>query len=181
MSRIPVHTLASVPLKSRSMLEALSRRSLACGRPLNLHAQMAHSPAVLAAYGGFRDALEQHGIFTPKIRAAVMLTVCGAASCAYTESLNIVLAKRAGWTDAQIAEIRAGQLAAESSMTALLRVAREAGTHGGHVDGATWTAALEAGWTDAELAEAFACISLAGYVSSFVAYAGTPVDVPVTA
>jgi hypothetical protein len=48
MSRIPTHTVEDAPEASRSLLENVIQFS-PTGRPLNMHAQMAHSPAVLVA------------------------------------------------------------------------------------------------------------------------------------
>jgi hypothetical protein len=50
MTRIVSHAIADAPQASRSLLESLLQFS-PTGQLLNLHAQMAHSPAVLAAGG----------------------------------------------------------------------------------------------------------------------------------
>jgi hypothetical protein len=49
MSRIPTHTLEDAPAASRPLLQKIIQ-STPTERPANLHAQMAHSPAVLTAY-----------------------------------------------------------------------------------------------------------------------------------
>ena len=49
MSRFPTHAVEDAPEASRPLLEKIAQSS-PTGRPLNAHAQMAHSPAVLAAY-----------------------------------------------------------------------------------------------------------------------------------
>jgi hypothetical protein len=49
MSRIPTHAVEDAPEASRPLLQKIAQ-SFPTGRPLNAHAQMAHSPAVLAAY-----------------------------------------------------------------------------------------------------------------------------------
>jgi hypothetical protein len=43
------------------------------GRPANLHAQMAHSRAVLTAYTSLRAVLAEHTTFDPKVGAALTL------------------------------------------------------------------------------------------------------------
>jgi hypothetical protein len=48
VSRIPTHTIHNAPPAAQPGLESVIRVS-PTGRLLNLHAQMAHSPAVLAA------------------------------------------------------------------------------------------------------------------------------------
>ena len=51
MPRVPVHTLDDAPEQSREALRGLERRM---GRLLNIHAEMAHAPVVLAAYQGIQ-------------------------------------------------------------------------------------------------------------------------------
>ncbi len=63
MPRVPVHTTADAPEQSRQALRGLERRP---GRVLNIHAEMAHAPVVLAAYQGIQQAITKHGSFGPK-------------------------------------------------------------------------------------------------------------------
>src|ERR1700744_2397759 len=72
MSRIPTHTVEDAPAASRPLLQKIVQSSPG-GRPANLHAQMAHSPAVLTAYSSLRAVLVEHGTFEPKIGAALTL------------------------------------------------------------------------------------------------------------
>ena len=60
MTRIVSHTIQDAPEASRPLLESLVQFS-PTGRLLNLHAQMAHSPAVLAAYTSIRQATVAYG------------------------------------------------------------------------------------------------------------------------
>jgi hypothetical protein len=53
VTRIYSHTIQDAPEASRPLLEGLVPFS-PTGKLLNLHVQMAHSPAVLAAYTGIR-------------------------------------------------------------------------------------------------------------------------------
>lgn len=53
MSRIPTLTIADAPAASRPLQQKIIQSS-PTGRPLNLGALMAHSPAVLAAYTSLR-------------------------------------------------------------------------------------------------------------------------------
>jgi hypothetical protein len=180
MNRIPAQTIDSMSAGARAILERFSKRSLESGHLLNLHAEMAHAPAVLAAYAGFRQAIETYGTFTPLMRSAIMLTVSAAHGNAYTGALNLVLACRAGWSEVQAAEIRAGRIANDDRLTAMLAVAREAAAHGGSVDAARWMAALDAGWTNVQLAELFVYVGLTTYIDGFTQYAATELDVPST-
>jgi hypothetical protein len=177
--RIPLDSIDSVPAASRAILETLSPQPLGSGPLLNLHAAMAHAPAVLAAYAGFRDAVKRHGTLTPMVRSALMLTASSAERCTYTSAINMLLAVRAGWRDDQAIAIRTGHVdEIEARVAALLLVARDAARGAGRVRGATWSAALAAGWSDADLAEAFASIGLTQFVGAFARYARVPLDVP---
>ena len=73
MSRIPMHTLESAPVATRSVLETLVARSPTPGVPINLHAQMAHAPSVLIGYMAMRKALDDYGSFDPQTRTAILL------------------------------------------------------------------------------------------------------------
>ena len=72
MSRIPTHTVEDAPDASRPLLEKIVQ-STPMGRPANLHAQMAHSPAVLTAYTSLRAVLAEDSTFDPKVGAALTL------------------------------------------------------------------------------------------------------------
>jgi hypothetical protein len=52
MTRIPTHSIEDAPEASRPLLEDMLQFS-PTGRLLNMHAQMAHAPAVLDAYAYF--------------------------------------------------------------------------------------------------------------------------------
>ena len=82
MTRIPSHTRTEAPAASRPLLEGAARSS-PTGQPLNLHAQLAHSPTVLAAYTSIREAAGRAGQVSD-------VTWERAAAC--------------GWTSAELAE-----------------------------------------------------------------------------
>lgn len=176
MPRIPL--AESVPEDLGELFSAATN-----GRrpPLNLHAQMAGAPVVLAAYVGIRRAIEAHGTLDRRTRFALMLAVSGVTGCEYTQAVNRVLTARAGMAPEQIDAVLAGRPTGDAPLDALLAVAREAPRDDGRVTGATWQAAADAGITDAQLAEAYASIGLAVYVDQFVNYADTPLDVPAPA
>src|SRR5215470_12826156 len=67
VTRIPSHTIENAPDASRPILERMINVS-PTGRVLNMHAQMAHSPAVLAAYVSIREANDQHGTLDSRVR-----------------------------------------------------------------------------------------------------------------
>jgi lactoylglutathione lyase len=174
MSPIPVHSLESAPPASRPVLEALAQRSPS-GQPINLHAQMAHAPAVLLGYMAMRKALDEHGTLDRQVRTAILVAVAAADESAYSVAVNTLVAQQSGWPADQVPALRNAN-PADPKLAALLRLARRSALNHGQVDDPTWQAACAAGWSDAELVEAFALIALAQYVDAFAAFAQTPID-----
>ena len=82
MTRIPSHTVENAPDAPRPVLERMIRVS-PTGTLLNLHAQMANSPALLAAYVSIRQATDQQGTLDLQIRSALMLATAGAVRSDY--------------------------------------------------------------------------------------------------
>jgi hypothetical protein len=176
MSRIPTHTVADAPEASRPLLQKIAQSS-PTGRPLNLHAQMAHAPAVLAAYTSLRAVIAEHGGLEPKVSWALNLVTAAAVGNDYMIGIASRFARMNGWTDAQIAAMESGTTTGDTKIDALTRVAREAATHSGNVADATWKAAQQGGWSDTQLAEAFAHLGLTVFTGYFLNYARTDLDV----
>jgi hypothetical protein len=177
MSRIPAHTVEDAPQASRALLQNVIQFS-PTGRPLNLHAQMAHSPAVLVSYTSLRAATAEHGTLGPKISAALMLATATAVRNDYVIAILSRLAQLAGWPEDQIEGLRAGTPIGDTSIDALTSLVTEAARNSGNVTDATWHTALTVGWTDQQLAEAFAYLGLTVYTAYFINYAQTTLDVP---
>lgn len=177
MTRIPSHTVQDAPEASRPPLERLVGSSPA-GRLLTLHAQMAHSPAVLVAYASIRQATQAHGTLDTRVRSAIMLAAAAASRSAYAEAVTGALAVRAGWSQAEVRSLREGHRLGEDKTDSLLGVVREAAARGGQVSDMTWQQAVNCGWSSEQLTEAFAYLALTVLSAFFVNYAQTPLDLP---
>ncbi|HEX6934047.1 MAG TPA: carboxymuconolactone decarboxylase family protein [Streptosporangiaceae bacterium] len=177
MTRIPSHSLSDAPLASRALLEELIQFS-PTGRLLNMHAQMAHAPAVLEAYVGLRKSTASLGTLDQPVRTALMLAAATADGSEYALAVISMLALRAGWGPDQVRALRSGAPAGEPAVDALVAVVREAAADHGRVSDATWSRAAASGWTDAQLAEAFAYLGLTVFTSYFLNYAATELDLP---
>ena len=177
MSRIPAHTVEDAPEGSRRLLENVIQFS-PTGRPLNLHAQMAHSPAVLVAYTSLRAATAEHGTLGPLLSAALMLATAAVTGNDYVVAITSRLAQMNGWTDEQIAALRAGTATGDGKVDTLARLVREAAANSGNVSDTTWTSAQDTGWNDEQLAEAFAYLGLTLFTAYFLNYARTDLDIP---
>ena len=176
MSRIPTHTVEDAPDASRPLLQKIAQAS-PTGRPLNLHAQMAHSAAVLAAYTSLRAVTAEHGTLDPKVSWALNLATAAAVGNDYMIGIASRFARMNGWDEAQIVVLRTGATTGDAKIDALTRVVSEAAAHSGKVADATWSTAQQAGWSDEQLAEAFAYLGLTMFTGYFLNYAQTDSDV----
>jgi hypothetical protein len=176
MSRIPTHTVEGAPEASRPLLQKIAQSS-PTGRPLNLHAQMAHSPAVLAAYTSLRAATAEYGTLDQKVSWALNLATAGTVGNDYMIGIASRFARMNGWTEPQIASLRTGTTTGDTKIDALTRLVREAAATSGNVSDATWKAAQQSGWSDAQLTEAFAYLGLTVFTGYFLNYAQTDSDV----
>jgi hypothetical protein len=177
MTRIPSHTIEDAPQASRDLLADMVQFS-PTGRLLNMHAQMAHAPAVLAAYTSIRRATGEQGTLDQRLRTGLMLATATTAGSEYALAIITLLAQRSGWQPGQIAALRSGAKVGERRADALIAVVREAAANSGRVSDPTWDDAVAAGCTDNNLAEAFAYLGLAVFTAYFLNYADTELDVP---
>ncbi len=175
MPRVPLHTIGDAPEQSREALRGLERRM---GRLLNIHAEMAHAPVVLAAYQGIQEAIAQHGSFDAKTREAIALAVGAVNKCAYCQSAHTAGGQAVGWSLKETVAIREGNADLGPKLGSLLAVAREIPGNTGYVADATWQAAREAGWSDADLAELFAHVAANMFTNYFNHYMQTGPDLP---
>src|SRR5216683_3886269 len=96
MTRIPSHSIEDAPMATRSLLAEMVQLS-PTGRLLNMHAQMAHAPAVLDAYVSIRRATAKHGTLDARVRTALMLASAAADDSEYALEIISMLALRSGW------------------------------------------------------------------------------------
>jgi alkylhydroperoxidase family enzyme len=177
MTRIPSHTIEDAPEASRPLLEDMLQFS-PTGRLLDMHAQMAHAPAVLDAYVSIRRATAKHGTLDQQVRTALMLATAVADGSQYALAIISMLALRSGWLPGQVDALTAGKDLGEEKTDALIGVVREAAASSGRVSDATWARAAGSGWNDEQLAEAFAYLGLTVFTSYFLNYAATGLDIP---
>jgi hypothetical protein len=177
VTRIHSHTIQDAPEASRPLLEGIVSTS-PTGKLLNLHAQMARSPAVLAAYASIRHATAAHGTLDPRMRSAVMLATAGGTGSAHAQAVTSLLAARAGLTPSEVLALRDGRALGDDKVDSLAGVAREAAARSGQVSDATWQRAADCGWSSEHLTEAFAFLALTVFTAYFLNYAQTPLDLP---
>ena len=175
MSRIPAHTVEDAPAASRSLLQKIVQ-STPTERPANLHAQMAHSPAVLTAYTSLRAVLAEHTSFDPKVGAALTLAAAAGVGNSYMILIASRLAQMNGWTEEQVTALTTGTSTNDAKIDVLAGLVRDAAANSGNVTDATWKAAQQAGWSDEQLADAFAYLGATVFTGYFLNYAQTDLD-----
>jgi hypothetical protein len=176
MSRIPTHTVEDAPAVSRPLLQKIVQ-STPGGRAANLHAQMAHSPAVLSAYSSLRAALVEHTDFDPKAGAALTLAAAAGIRNGYMIRIAARLANMNGWSEEQVGRLQAGTPTGDAKIDVLAGLVKQAAANSGSVPDTSWKAAQRAGWSDKQLADAFAYIGATVFTASFLNYAQTDLDI----
>ena len=175
MSRIPTHTVEDAPAASRPLLQKIVQ-STPMGRPANLHAQMAHSPAVLTAYTSLRAVLVEHTTYEPKVGAALTLAAAAGVGNDYMIRIASRLAQMNGWTEEQVVALTSGSSTNDTKIDVLAGLVREAAANSGNVTDATWKIAQQAGWSDSQLTDAFAYLGATVFTGYFLNYAQTELD-----
>ena len=175
MPRIPVHTVESAPEASRQELAALAT---SFGKILNIHGEMAHSPAVLLAYGAIERILLEHGSFDGRTREAIALAVANVDGCSYCEAAHTGGGKAVGLTHDQMVAVRRGSAEFDPKLDVLLTLAREYAANLGSVPDGTWQQAVDLGWTDEQLTELSVHVTLNMFTNYFNHFVETDLDFP---
>ncbi|MFP4512160.1 MAG: carboxymuconolactone decarboxylase family protein [Acidimicrobiales bacterium] len=175
MPRTPVHTPDTAPEESKEQLEQLTER---VGKTLNIFAEMAHAPVVLELYTTMEQLLASTSSLGEPARQAIHLTVAQVNDCSYCQAAYTGAAQRAGHNKETTLEIRRGELPDDPSLSALLQLTRQVATNKGHVDDATWAAAIDAGWSDRQILEAYAEVVRTIFTNYFNHLVGTELDLP---
>jgi hypothetical protein len=176
MSRIPTLAIADAPDASRPLLQKIAESS-PTGRPLNLHAQMANSPAVLAAYTSLRAAIAEPRTFDSKVGAALTLATAATVGNGYMIGIASRLAQMNGLAEEQIEALQTSTPTGDAKIDALTGLVREAAANSGNVTNATWKVAQQAGWSGEQLADAFAYLGATVFTGYFLNYAQTDPDI----
>jgi uncharacterized peroxidase-related enzyme len=159
--------------RAKELLDLVKQRT---GRIPNMVRLMANSPASLAAYLNFANALQDSAL-PPPLRALVSIAVAAANRCDYTLAAISVLAKRDGLSEDDIAAARYGE-ATDSKSALALQFATKMVKQRGHLAATEVEALRGAGFSDAEVTEIVALVALNIYRSYFNLIAGPEIDFP---
>lgn len=141
----------------------------------NLMAAFAHSAHALPTFLALQTAKSS---LSAKEHVVVYLAVSEVNGCEYCLAANTVVAKKFGYTDAQILEIRSGRASFDPRLDALARLAHEVTLERGHVDPARVRAFLDAGWTKENLVDAIVAVGDKTITNFMYGVTRVPLDFP---
>jgi uncharacterized peroxidase-related enzyme len=125
----------------------------------NLAAAMAHSPALIEAFVGVREAY-QHTSFSPLEREVLALANALRNGCRYCAAIHATFALRTGLASDQVEALREGRDLADRRLAALVRFAGELSAARGAVDAAQTRAFLAAGFEPHQVLEVIVGLAL---------------------
>lgn len=115
MQRIPPADLTKVASRTREQLDGVQRKM---GRVPNLHAVMAHSPAVLTAYLRLHDALSQTSLDN-RLRELLAVAVASANGSEYCLAAHTAMGRSLKVDDAELLHARKGASTDPKTLAAL--------------------------------------------------------------
>jgi len=168
-------TIEAAPVKSRALLEAVSKQ---LGVVPNLFRLVANSPQALEGYLALMGALSNGALPAPT-RERIALAVAEVNGCSYCLSAHTYLGKNlAKLDDAEIAANRSGASndpKADAAVRFAVKVARERG----HVSDGDVRALKAAGYDDAQTIEIVQHVALNTWTNYINEVAKTEIDFPV--
>jgi uncharacterized peroxidase-related enzyme len=172
VTAFPVPTRDDVSPANQALFDGLQK---SLGKVPNLYATFAHSEQALATDLALQSARSSLG---GKAREVINLVVSQVNRCDYCLAAHTVLARRLGFTDAQILEIRGGAASFDPRLDALARLVRDITLERGHADPARVDAFLAAGWTRGQLVDAIVAIGDKTITNLLHGTTRVPVDLP---
>jgi len=141
----------------------------------NLFATFAHSETALATYLALQNAKTS---LSAKEREIVYLVVSQVNSCKYCLSAHTMVGKMLGFTDAQIIEIRQGNVPFDARLDALAKFVQAVTINRGHIGEAAVRTFLDAGWREANLVDVIVAIGDKTITNYLHSVTEIPVDFP---
>ena len=170
MPTYQIHTIASAPEKSKSVLEQLQE---AFGVIPNLAAAIANSPKLVTAFAAVFQQVHSSSLTEQEIQI-VLLTDAVTNSCEYAVAFHTALALKAGVGSEETGAIRARQAPGDRRFAALSTLAKTLIEKRGHLGDQELDAFLAAGFTREQILEVIAVVA----ASTITNYAGTIANPP---
>lgn len=142
----------------------------------NLFRVLGNAPAALGGYLNFSAALAS-GLFGPKLREQIALSVAESNQCGYCLSAHTFVGQKVGLTPAEIAAARQAR-AADPKTDAILKLARSIVVSRGELPDGELDQLRAAGLTNADIVETIANVALNIFTNYTNHIARTVVDFP---
>jgi len=152
MKTIAVPTYDQVSPSNQALFDNLKK---ALSFVPNLYATFAHSETALGTYLALQNARSS---LSQKAREVINLVVSQVNECEYCLAAHTVVGKMAGFSDAQVLEIRSGRASFDPKLDALARLTRSIAKERGHSDPVLLQAFFDAGWSEGNLVDAIVVI-----------------------
>lgn len=170
----PVHSLASAPEASQSLLAGAERKF---GFVPNLLGEFAEAPAALEAYLGISQAFERSSL-SPAEQQIVLLATSVANQCRYCVAAHSMLLSMRGLARDQVEAVRRNCPLADTRLEALRTLVHHVVTARGWAAPGQLAAFRDAGFSSAQYLEVLTGITqktLSNYLNHVAA---TPLDAP---
>ncbi|MBB5634747.1 putative peroxidase-related enzyme [Pedobacter cryoconitis] len=141
----------------------------------NLYATFAHSDHAL---GNFLTLQNSKTSINAKEREVLNLVVSEINDCSYCLSAHTVFAKKNGFTDEQIIEIRKAEITFDPKLAILAQLAKSITENKGHADAQLLTEFYEAGYNEGNLVDIIMIIGDKVITNYLHAVTEIPVDWP---
>ena len=142
----------------------------------NLYAQFAHSDNALSIYLAAQNAKSS---LTNREKEAVNLIVSQVNDCAYCIAAHTIGARKNGFLDYQILELRNGVASFDDRIDALVRLAKDIAGNKGKVDPEIVNNFLVAGYTRGNLIDVIMLVGIRSIANYVFALTAPPIDFPV--
>ena len=172
MRRIQPIQIAQADVKSKQLLEGVQR---GLGMIPNLVKTMAQSPAALAGYLNFNQALGD--ALNPPLREQISLVVAGINGCSYCASAHCAIGGKAGIDKGELTANLQGR-SQDGKTQAALQFARDVVEKRGMVSDEDLGSVRAAGYTDRQIIEIIAMVALNIFTNYFNNVAETEIDFP---
>ncbi len=155
MPRIPTLEIDQAPAKSKEMLEGVQKK---LGKVPNIFKTMANSPAVLGAYFGMSEALNNSSL-SGGLREQIALAVGQANNCDYCVAAHTAIGKSQGLSEADTIAARKGA-PSDPKAAAAVKFAQKLVQERGWVNDDDVEGLRSAGFSDGEVAEVVGVVAL---------------------
>ena len=141
----------------------------------NLYASFAHSEHALASFMAFQSGKTS---LNGKEKEVVNLVVSQVNDCPYCLSAHTAMAKKNGFSDDQVLEIRKGAISFDQKLDALVKLAKSIAENKGHADQSLIDNFIAQGYTQGSVIDTIMLAGIRAITNYVYAVTQPPIDFP---